>query len=77
MTDIAVSAYETDTSRFAGLLRIVLFAAVAAALLAGAFTIGRVTTGSSTHTITKMQPYVVQQGPAGQPNLVCHLHGPC
>jgi hypothetical protein len=49
----------------------------AAALIATAFVLGRVTSDSSGRSIPDVRTVVVQQHPAGPPAQNCHVYKPC
>lgn len=94
MTNIAVQPLEVGTHSWTTIrlnsLRLALITFAVAALIVGAFAVGRVTGTSHASTVSTVNnsvpaavapagnaPGVADVRPAQQPALICHLHGPC
>ena len=72
----ATIAAPFDLRRFAGNIWIVVLVAVAAALVAGSFVLGRVTGNDNGTTIAPVHTVYLQHAPAPA-SQHCNVHVPC
>ena len=72
----ATIAAPFDVRRFAGNIWIVVLVAVAAALVAGSFVLGRVTGNDNGSTIAPVRTVYLQHA-TNDASQLCRVHAPC